>query len=504
MFLSKKKNRGLLVLGLIATMSLTSCGNDSFDANLPSNQTDTIVTVEGDQITLSDIYYNTMKEYYENITDANDKTLKKLLLNVTEEKIGNGKDLIGYTALTEEEIKEKEEEAMLSKVRSGTYDTDYLFNEEKFVMELNKSLYNIDTSTCDFSKETVINNNSKYDEVFTCDYTNYINSQIRPDIIRNQMITEYLYLDSYTSIGTTAARDVSIVKLVDGKNENVGNALKFINAYLDDLRLYGSTEEETEKQKYAYTQDLNVLSEAYKGNEQSTGVSEFFTLHPELKKITLLSDIEKDVAKIATFDNGHYVPLPDDEIDSTLFSDYTNNMTYSIDVGVQNKKYALQQQNNFIDGMYLSSTGISDIPDAIKTRIFSSNYNTTSDVTKKDVTTYIGGLRLLTTPEGQNDGDNRQVIFYDSSTTAYYLVQINEVVTTGVLAKNSDDTEEQLAYKKRLVKEVSYLMVDQSSYKTDSVVYFLKDLDIEFNNESFYEYMKTTYPALFEEETYED
>ena len=218
----------------------------------------------------------------------------------------------------------------------------------------------------------------------------------------------------------------------------------------------------------------------------------------------VLSDIEKDVAKIATFDNGHYVPLPDDEIDSTLFSDYTNNMTYSIDVGVQNKKYALQQQNNFIDGMYLSSTGISDIPDAIKTRIFSSNYNTTSDVTKKDVTTYIGGLRLLTTPEGQNDGDNRQVIFYDSSTTAYYLVQINEVVTTGVLAKNSDDTEEQLAYKKRLVKEVSYLMVDQSSYKTDSVVYFLKDLDIEFNNESFYEYMKTTYPALFEEETYED
>ena len=111
---------------------------------------------------------------------------------------------------------------------------------------------------------------------------------------------------------------------------------------------------------------------------------------------------------------------------------------------------------------------------------------------------------MLTTPEGQNDGDNRQVIFYDSSTTAYYLVQINEVVTTGVLAKNSDDTEEQLAYKKRLVKEVSYLMVDQSSYKTDSVVYFLKDLDIEFNNESFYEYMKTTYPALFEEETYED
>ena len=247
MFLSKKKNRGLLVLGLIATMSLTSCGNDSFDSNLPSNQTDTIVTVEGDQITLSDIYYNTMKEYYENITDANDKTLKKLLLNITEEKIGNGKDLIGYTALTEEEIKEKEEEAMLSKVRSGTYDTDYLFNEEKFVMELNKSLYNIDTSTCDFSKETVINNNSKYDEVFTCDYTNYINSQIRPDIIRNQMITEYLYLDSYTSIGTTAARDVSIVKLVDGKNENVGKALKFINAYLDDLRLYGSTEEETER-----------------------------------------------------------------------------------------------------------------------------------------------------------------------------------------------------------------------------------------------------------------
>lgn len=503
---SKFKKVGLL-LSLVSLMTLTSCSEDETNKNYPADQIDKIVTIDD-----VDVYYNTKEEYYGNITDAMSNVLNKLLVTVAKEKVGDGENMPGYTALTKDEIQEKMEEVMIKKADTGSYSTNYYFDEEKFVMDLKKNMHNIDTtsanSTCDFSHKVVINSNTKYDEIFTCDYQDYMEKEIKDDILINQLITEYLYADSYTSIGTTAARDVSFVKLVDGKNSKVGSALKFINAYLDDLRAYGEATTDEEREALSYTQDLNILSEAYKGHSENPEVEKFFAKHESLnlQSLTLLANIDDELKKIATYDeeSHSYIPLPDEKIDSSLFSDYTGSMSYSIDVGVQKKKLAITQQDNFITGMFLSSTGISDLPDAIKTRVFSSNYNTSEDSTKKDVTVKIGGKRFLTTTEAQNEGDNRQVIFYDSSSTAYYLVQINEVVTTGVLAKNSDDDEATLKRKKELVKKVSYKMIDSSSYRKDSVVYFLKDAKLEFHNEDFYDYMIDAYPALFDESTYEE
>ena len=509
-----KKFKFIPLLSLVSLVTLTSCSSNSYNKDFPKDQDDLIVTVDGEGIYLGDIYYNTKEEYYKNLTDANKKTLDKLLLNYSETEIGNGTDLKGYTALTADEIREKEEKVMLDKVNTGSYDTNYIFDEEKFVMSLNKELNFIDVSengTCDFSKETIVTKNSTFDEVFTCDYSAYMEKVIKPDIIRNQMVTEYLYLDSYTSIGTAAARGVKIVKLTDGTNDRVGTAPRFINAYLDDLANYDKNKPGYES--YKYVEDINVLGEAYKGNTSYPGVSDFFAKHTDLQELTLSKEIDAELAKIATYQDGHYVPKPDNEIDKDLFSEYTGSMTYSIDVGAKMAKDALTQQQVLVQGMFLSSTGITDIPDEVKNRIFSSNYNTDPNNTsnKKDVTVYIGnvenngaGKRLLTTPNSQNEGENREVIFYDSASTTYYLVEIDEVVTTSVIAKNSEDDDATKAKKKQLVKDVSYLMVDQSSYRSDAVVYFLKNLNIKYNNDSFFKYMKETYPALFEEETYEE
>ncbi len=492
---TNKKLYKLLTLATVSLVSLTSCSSTNKD--LPSDAAEAIITVNGNEISLDDIYFNDKENYYGNLSGFNEKTMDKLLLEVAKAKVGDGTTLTGYTALTSAEIREEAEKVMLKKVNTNTYDVNYYFDEEAFVKSLQKDMYPVDTSTCDYDHKVIITNNSTYDEVFTCGYDKYIEQEIVPDIIRNQLVTEYLYEDSYTSIGVTNARDFDIVKISDGKNANVGDALLFVNAFLDDLQ----NEEIQDKS----TLTLRMLAEARKGNKEYAGVSDFYSRHTDLEKHTLVAYADQDMEKIATKDEDHYTPLPENEIDKDLFSEYTGSSTYSLDVGYERKLGSITQEKNYISGMYLSSSTIDGVPDSIKNRIFSSNYNTDPESTAKDVTTMIGGYRFLTTENGQGStSGDRNVIFYDSSTTSYYLVIINEVVNTGVLAKNDADSEEVKAKKKDLVKEISYLMVDNSTYRTDSTVYFLKDLDIEYNNETFFEYMQTTYPALFEEDTYEE
>lgn len=63
-----------------------------------------------------------MKDYYENLSDANAKTLNHLLDKVVETKITNGD---AYTKLSDEEITEKAHDAMVDKVSDGSFDKDY-------------------------------------------------------------------------------------------------------------------------------------------------------------------------------------------------------------------------------------------------------------------------------------------------------------------------------------------------------------------------------------------
>lgn len=53
--------------------------------------------------------------------------------------------------------------------------------------------------------------------------------------------------------------------------------------------------------------------------------------------------------------------------------------------------------------------------------------------------------------------------------------------------------------------DAAYEMISDGNYKTDGIVYWLKNLagkDNSFvvNNQSFYDYLKTSYPDLFDDD----
>lgn len=508
--MSRTSNKSLfkfLSVASCAFITLSSCSTKEWNKDQPSDQNEALVTVDGNTINMSDIYYNSKGEYYDNITDTNTAALNKLLDAVVQTKVDSNFD----TALTEAEITQKAQQAMLDKVTGGTYDVDSRFDEEAFVRSLTKDMKKIDTKTCNFNRvKPVVTTKSTYDEVFTCDYSNYISTDITPSILRNQLVTEYIYDESYSSIGITAARGVNIVILKDGDNKYAGAASKFMNAFLDDLAKNDDA--------HAYAKDLNTLSLAYTGfitdpkqaeSYVNDNVKQFFTNHPELKALTEYQRIQDEIAKIATYDSAtdSYTVLDAGKADTTLLDKYTGSYKYSIKAGVEKQRASLLKNTNGISGLYLSSETLTGVNDTIKSRIFSSNYNVTDDSSRVDVTTMLGGKRFLTVATGSNNGDTStysNIKHYDSSSTSYVLVEITDVVNGTALARNSNDSAEVAAKKKDLAKKVSYKMVDNSDYRTKSTVHWLKDFNITFHNETFYNYMKSTYPLLFDKDTYED
>ena len=122
--------------------------------------------------------------------------------------------------------------------------------------------------------------------------------------------------------------------------------------------------------------------------------------------------------------------------------------------------------------------------------------------TKKNVTvTMKNGKRYLTSPLTEsNSTDADSVVYYDSSSKTYYIVEINDVITNSALERKSDDSEEVAASKKARALEVAYEMTTTSNYEKNSTVYYLKNAKLSYHDEDVYNYIKTNYPDVFEED----
>ena len=111
------------------------------------------------------------------------------------------------------------------------------------------------------------------------------------------------------------------------------------------------------------------------------------------------------------------------------------------------------------------------------------------------------GKRYLTSPLTEsNSTDADSVVYYDSSSKTYYIVEINDVITNSALERKSDDSEEVAASKKARALEVAYEMTTTYKYEKNSTVYYLKNAKLSYHDEDVYNYIKTNYPDVFEED----
>ncbi len=464
-----------LALALLAgsSLCLTSCSS-SDNNNYPSNADDEIIS----GIFEGDVAYNDFETFYDSIsggTSIQSKVLADVLYKIAKKEV----------TLDDEFVNDKVDKLLMSEISGGEYDTDYQFDEIRYVLNLRSKMYSI---TCGSNNEnansgrgTIIKPGDKASDILGCDYSDYIERALLPNIYRQALIAKYIYNESYSSIGNTYARDVKVVKITDRDDEKgaaVNTIKAFINSYINNS---DASDED---------RDLSNLGRIWLGTDLTDSDKTFIQ---DNDLVTLASRIEDEVAKIDLSD-----PQNSDE---TLEVKYTNNYAYSVEKGKKLALDSLSRTKLVTEGYQLRTNGLSDLPDDLRNRVFSINYNIDSSSTSKDVTTTINGHRYLTPAKIEDKTDVfNSIVHYDSSSDSYYIVEIFDVITTGALRVNDSDSEEVKANKKERAEKVAYELAAVSSLSSDSTVHWLKNSNIVYNDDDFYEYIKETYPAVFEED----
>jgi len=490
---STKKFARVLLLCSSLTL-LVACDSDI--TNYPSNLHDNVLNQDNcDDETKSAITDNQYEDVYDNIADANSisaQTLDNILYKLAKD------NLVGDYAIPEADFNKKYQQKMIDVATSGSYSTDNEFDEYRFALSLKVGMYDIKTADGSSALEDIKNASNKividpdnyetvqeeFDAIFHLDYTDYINRYYKPMIYRQYLYAKYIYDQSYSSIGNTNARDVTVVKITDDA-DNPGSASKLVNAYVEKYI----------EDKSVLDIDITDLARLWKGVNITSEESAWLD---SIGVTTLADEIDADIAKIK---ESEYLT------DSALESKYTGGYTYPVEHGRELALADLKTTDLVTDGVFLKSSGLTDLPNALKQRIFSTNYsNDISGVENgvvKDVsyiTTHGDQTYRFVTPEVSLTESGANVINYDADSSSYYLVQVNSIVTTSRIAKNDNDSAEVKATKRELATEAAYEMASSDSYKKSAIVWLLLNNDIDYSDKDFYDYINTNYPAVFENE----
>lgn len=297
------KNKLLAPLALVATFLLASCSSSTIVAR-PSWQDDKIIENVDTKDNKMKIIYDAIK----GLSDTNSNVLNKILFEIAQKYVGTPEELKNFSddqyivdhkedfknfvnthdiykpidkykiykdtdgsikkaECTEEdldmisfnmiankatELKENIYEKLFEEIKGGSYSTDNLFSEERYVMNLRKNLYNvpslqeikskgvtlykdveliakgrdIDRFGYGESWEDYVNTKilhvtnlpdfgPSYDSVSPI-YGDYINRKIIPDIYRTYLIQTYVREQRYSNLGRTYARKVNMITVANG------------------------------------------------------------------------------------------------------------------------------------------------------------------------------------------------------------------------------------------------------------------------------------------------
>ena len=174
--------------------------------------------------------------------------------------------------------------------------------------------------------------------------------------------------------------------------------------------------------------------------------------------------------------------------------------------------------NNVTQGWYTSS-GLSDLASDFKTRLFKMNVANELDtapnydeVTGRDDGTYTTRLssdgKYYLMPETYDDAsaDATPYVLYDSSSTTWYIIRIDEAVKANKLVKNGDNYYDTIANANRsgsqtanqIVWEIAGLLGDSDTYKKAANQHYVEEAAISYHDDTVYEYFEKTFPDLFD------
>jgi len=506
------KKFGKVVLSLAFISVLASCDDDI--VNYPTNADSSVVTVAGDDN--GDVTNNEYSDIYKNTASSGSpsaSTLDNILYKMASEQY-----LKDDFAVSNEDFAERYQKQMLTTAKGGSYSTDNLFDEYRYALSLINSGYTIKTSSGATDLASIkaaahapqlINpdlkgatQDDKWHEVFTLDYNDYIDRYYKPSIYRQYLTAHYIYNQSYSSIGNTSARDVTVVKITD-RTDKPGEAIKLIRAWVDEFITSDSY-------------DLHNLARLWKGVDVSTEEQAWLDSH---SISNLSSKIDEEVDKIVNNFSGPdtdwsaVTPKTSYVADGTLESSYTGSYTYPVEHGYELARRSLEVSDIITEGTFLNTASVGDVPTALKNSIFSSNISTDeasiADGSKKDVTHIINHgtaddpdyVRYITPTISASDSSDivNKIVTYDSSSKSYFIVQLNSIVTTSRIAQNDSDSAEVKASKRKLAIDAAYEMSSTDSNKKSAIVWYLTNNTISYSDPDFYNYIKTNYPDAIDD-----
>lgn len=575
------------MLALSAGFILASC--DPIAA-VPKSYNNPIVTSTDGAIDLDE---NKIGTIYDSVSsEKNAKVVNDILEEIAESKFGSYKEFLkaskgsdadkkaftdkhkgffgtGATAERrfkqfEDDVTERISEYFYNEITNSSNENELgQFSEEKFYNAKRYDLFDLDKIddpdefATFFVDKTVTKNQAfsllkqaaQYEK--TTD-RGYIKEKVYPDILKDKLVEDYVYRTSRNSLGRAYARKVNMVKLsYEGKNpfardlasgfaktfieetpfatpeinfEHLVNAYKGFAPSTTDGNLIDPLIASEEKliTNLDYETPINVASDyTYTVSGQTFVLVPAGTYYEETK----LGQILKDYKLAIEGEDAGRFPTPEQK---TALESFTGEGK-SKEHGLFKKILSLMKEDYTTDGWHVKSSGIADLPSALKDRLFNirvansiddikalvnetaaddtigkwmyeANADGTPDLTKP--LTRLPYLRKIdgrkfVIPQKPSYKDNaRNYVYDDVSGKSITICQVLEAPSTAKLNPESKTSAYDTAKKELLSRQIAKVLGTKDSYIKDAYTEVLDKYEFAFYDSSLYDYLKEQYPDL--------
>lgn len=553
------RNKKLFIaVAALSLVTLAAC-NDDIVAK-PTDYKDNIVDVEGND----DIFNNVMGTVYDKIREGGigSEALNDILFEYAVSVVGDYEELKAaatgndsakdafvdahkaYQAKDADDTLDKAQsrarvEAKFDTIEkriktkmyddiSGKADSRHIFSEEDYVHTLKASMYDVklDEPTGGFFKgiiDVAYEKEDVFEQFLHRDlYEGYIKDELLPDIYRQLLVEQYILDESYNAIGRSFGRQVNVLSIT-ANSDHVKAAPYLMNYFANEKVAKGAYANADEvlaafKQVSNIWKGVNLTDEEKALATASKGFTSVGTGADQYFEETEYGDLKYNYDLIKNN------PLLNNSEQESVF---TGGNKYTKEVGLEIKSREIQLHDYTTTGWFIKNGGLTSLPETIRNRLFNINvanavnelenknlsaadkakYDRTSATYEKDYNSYvalINGVYYLKTSSTNGDSSSSDILFYDSSSSAYHIVQISEAVSSSRLDANSNDRYELIRENgsdvmETIINEVVSLVADNESYKTLSNKHWLEESGLVYHDTTVYDYFKSNYPELFED-----
>jgi hypothetical protein len=373
---------------------------------------------------------------------------------------------------------------------------------------------------------------------------NFVSNSLIPEIYRQILVEQYLFDQSYNTIGRAYARKVNVISLSSNSAYPLlaGNLM---NSYIDS---YINTNDESS----IAAANFDLISKAWRGVGLPTTKTDNPTTDEERAANLLLDadSINKSYVDSEGYANGQTFtywqgtqygkiiedfekikenPLLDD---AAIHADFTGSGTTKVGMGLSKKTNNVQLEDYTTDGFYIKNGGLTNTYEAIRTRLFNIGVANALDKSGEaypdrfndgvytipagegNYVCRINGRYYLkpSTSEKAPDSDevtnsnySNDFLWYNKDTATYYIVEVTEAVSSSKLSLTSDKNYEGIygevegwSKMETISHDVAKVIAENDSYKSLSTQYWIKAAALAYHDDVIYNYFKDSFPDLFE------